>query len=97
MLLYFKTMRTLLTRGGAGKKCNVFYACFTTMMVFMATVWITTQAIFGEKMWLLDANYPGGPNAYWKDHISDWYMDMGTTAIIILQLMTDALMVRHTP
>ena len=64
-------------------------------MVFSVTVWIATQAIFGEKMWLLDSDFQGGPGAYWETNISDWYMDWGTTAVILLQLMTDSLMVGH--
>ena len=97
LLLYFKTIRTLLTSGGAFKRSNVFYALFSSMMVFLVTVWIATQAMFGEKMWLIDSDFPGGPDAYWKTNISVWYMDWGSTAVIMLQLMTDALMVRHTP
>ena len=65
------------------------------MMLLMITIWISTQAIFGEKMWLEDANFPGGPDSYWASNISVWYMDWGTTAITVLQLMTDALMVGH--
>ena len=97
LLLYFKTIRILLTSRGACKKSYAFYAFFSSMMVFLVTVWVATQAIFGEQMWLIDPNFPGGPDAYWKTNISDWYMDWGTTAVITLQLMTDALMVRYTP
>ena len=64
------------------------------MMVFLTTVWIATQALFGQNMWLLDADFPGGPDAYWKVNIGVWYMGWATIAVIVLQLMTDALMVR---
>ena len=64
-------------------------------MMFSVTVWVATSAIFGEKMWLLDSNFPGGPDIYWKKNISDWYMDWAMTAVILLQLMTDGLMVGH--
>ena len=64
-------------------------------MVFSITVWVATSVIFGEKMWLLDSNFPGGPDAYWATNMSVWYMDWGTTSVILVQLMTDGLMVGH--
>ena len=73
----------------------MFYASFSSVMLLMITIWVSTQAIFGEKMWLVDAGFPGGPDAYWASNVSVWYMDLGTTAITVLQLMTDGLMVRH--
>ncbi|KAF8556744.1 hypothetical protein OG21DRAFT_551315 [Imleria badia] len=93
LLLYFKTIRILLSNRGAHKKSNVFYALFSSMMVFSITVWVATQAIFGQRMWLLDSGFPGGPFAYWKANLSVWYMDWSTVEVIILQLMTDALMI----
>ena len=64
-------------------------------MLFSISVWLVTSAIFCQKMWLQYSNYPGGANAYFLANISVWYMDWGTTAVILLQLMTDALMVGH--
>lgn len=96
LLLYFKTVRILLSNRGARRKPNVFYALFSSMMVLLITVWVATQAIFGQKMWLLDSDFPGGPYAYWKTNLSVWYMDWSTAGVISLQLMTDALMVRRT-
>ncbi|KAG9311430.1 hypothetical protein JVU11DRAFT_8543 [Chiua virens] len=88
-------MQILLSARRAHKKSNTFYAVFSTMMLFLVTVWVATQAFFGEKMWILDSNFPGGPDVYWKANISVWYMDWGTTAVVLLQLMTDALMIHR--
>lgn len=95
LVLYFRTMVILLRNRGEHKKFSLFYALFSSMMVFSITVWVATQALFGEKMWLLDSDFPGGPDAYWNAHIWIWYMDWAATGIIALQLMTDALMVGH--
>ncbi|KAG6376837.1 hypothetical protein JVT61DRAFT_1863 [Boletus reticuloceps] len=95
LVLYFKAMNILLSNRGAIKKSNLFYALFSSTMVFLVTVWVATSAVFGEKMWLLDSNFPGGPEAYLQENISVWYLDWGTTSVILLQLMTDGLMVRH--
>lgn len=94
LILYFKTIRVLFgTTGGVRKKFKVFYAIFSSIMAFLITVWVITTAVFCQKVWLQDSNYPGGPDAYFGANISDWYLDWGTTAVIILQLMTDGLMV----
>lgn len=94
LVLYSKSIHVLMSHGGASKKSNVFYAFFSSMMVFLVTVWVATQAIFGEQMWLLNAGFRGGgPDAYYKENISDWYIGWETTAAIVLQLMTDALIV----
>ncbi|KAG9311429.1 hypothetical protein JVU11DRAFT_8542 [Chiua virens] len=94
LVLYFKTMRVLLTATGrARKRSNIFYVAFSSIMLFLVTIWVASGAIFGEKMWIIDARYPGGLDQYWKTNISVWYMDCGTTAVILLQLMTDGLMI----
>lgn len=94
LVLYFRTMYLLLSPRLPHQKVDVLYAIFSSVMLLMLTIWVATQAIFGEKMWLEDAGYPGGPDAYWAANNADWYMDFGTTAITVLQLMTDGLMVR---
>ncbi|KAG9309618.1 hypothetical protein JVU11DRAFT_10279 [Chiua virens] len=93
LFLYFKTMRILLTSSSASKRSNVFYAAFSSIMLFLVTIWVAGQAFFGEKMWILEASYPGGPEEYYKQNISVWYVDWGTTAVVLLQLMTDGLMI----
>ncbi|KAG6374052.1 hypothetical protein JVT61DRAFT_4692 [Boletus reticuloceps] len=49
LTLYFKTIHVLLSNRGAHKKSNLFYALFSTMIVFLITIWIATKAIFGQK------------------------------------------------
>ncbi|KAG9309859.1 hypothetical protein JVU11DRAFT_10239 [Chiua virens] len=93
VVLYLKTMCRLLAHEGTRKKSDVFYAIFTSVMLFIITIWMSTQAMFGQHMWLLDTDFTGGSNAYWAEDISDWYRVLVTVAVIVLQLMTDALMI----
>ncbi|KAF9240068.1 hypothetical protein BU15DRAFT_46081 [Melanogaster broomeanus] len=95
LVFYFKTMQVLLRQGQRGQrtKSNIFYAFFSSMMFFLITVWVVTQVIFSETMWIQEQDYPGGPGQWSASHMSIWYMDLGTTAAIVLQLMTDALMI----
>lgn len=90
-------MYVLLADKSQRNKHDIFYAAFSTVMLLMTSLWIPTQAVFGEKMWLEDTNYPGGVDAYWTANDTVWYMDLGTAAIAVLQLMTDGLMVRMIP
>jgi hypothetical protein len=94
LVLYFKTMQLLLSGRGKRKRSDLFYAFFSTTMLFLISVWLITQVIFNERMWIEFRDYPGGPGQYWADHLANWYTDFGSTAMIVLQLMTDALMVR---
>lgn len=87
-------MRILLSNRGAQKKSNLFYALFSSVMMFSITVWVVTEAVFGHQMWLVDTDFPGGAPAYWRTNLSVWYMEWARVGIIILQLMTDGLMVR---
>ncbi|KAF8130301.1 hypothetical protein EV363DRAFT_1450697 [Boletus edulis] len=95
LLLYVKTLRLLLRDRGTDKKDNLFYAVFSSVMMLLITVWIATQAVFGENMWVLEYGFPGGPFVYWSTNIGVWYMTSAMIAVIILQLMTDALMIHR--
>ncbi|KAF8833683.1 hypothetical protein BDN67DRAFT_976479 [Paxillus ammoniavirescens] len=95
LVLYLKTMQILLNNRGDRKKSDIFYAFFSTTMFCLISVWVITQAIFGDKIWIQQSKYPGGPGKYWSDHMSDWYMDFASTSVIVLQLMTDALMIHR--
>jgi hypothetical protein len=44
-------------------------------------------------MWIFNAGYPGGAFAYFVTHVSVWYQTMGSVASLLLQLMTDGLLV----
>ncbi|KAF9233773.1 hypothetical protein BU15DRAFT_53444 [Melanogaster broomeanus] len=92
LVLYFKTMHILRRQRGGP---TIFYAFFSSMMFFLITVWLVTQTLFGGEMWIENQDFPGGPTGYWELHVSDWYKDFGGTAAIVLQLMTDALMINR--
>jgi len=59
----------------------------------LITIWIVTQLVLGDLMWVVNFNYPGGPSAYFARYTSAWYQVFGAAALLVLQLLTDALMV----
>ncbi|KAF8549708.1 hypothetical protein OG21DRAFT_561996 [Imleria badia] len=93
LVLYFQTMAIFLARRRHPHKSDIFYAAFSTVMLVLTTIWVAALATFGQKMWLLNRNYPGGPMAYHTATSSDPYIDLGRMAVIVVQQMTDALMI----
>lgn len=70
---------------------------FSTIILFLITIFVATQSFLGQEMWIINTGYPGGALAYFVAHVSAWYQTMGSVASILLQLMTDALLVSVLP
>ena len=87
LVLYFKTMRIYLARRRNPRKCDAFYAIFSTVMFLMVTIWVSVISMLGHNMWLLDSTSMSGnaANVLW---------DCAGVVRIVLQQMTDGLMVR---
>ncbi|KAG6334202.1 hypothetical protein ID866_4887 [Astraeus odoratus] len=66
---------------------------FSTITVFLATIFVSTQVIFGEQMWIIHYDYPGGMGKYYTDHSSVWYQTLGHGAMVALQLSSDGLLI----
>ncbi|KAJ2979958.1 hypothetical protein NUW54_g11067 [Trametes sanguinea] len=66
---------------------------FSTILLLLNTIFVATESVFGEEMWVVNANYPGGSDAYLEDFASVWYQTFGTAASIVLNLFSDALMI----
>lgn len=94
LCLYFRTVHISLNRRGAAPRSTVFYQVFSTVMLVLTTVWVAAGSRFGQELWVLGQNYPGGPIAYGLAHTSDLYNVVSGAASIVLQLMADCLMVR---
>jgi len=71
----------------------MLYQAFSTVMLLLTTVWVAAGSIFGQELWVLNQNYPGGPIAYGVANASDLYIVVSGAATIVVQLMADCLMV----
>ena len=87
------TVRTMLSRKHKRVPSDKWFVLFASILLFLNTVFVATEAVFGEEMWIVNANYPGGMNAYLEDFASVWYQTFGTAASILLNLLADGLMV----
>lgn len=59
----------------------------------MMTILYSTLAVFGEEMYVVNASYQGGMDAYLAANVNVWYQTLGSTAPIAANLLGDALMV----
>lgn len=77
-------------------RADKFLVVFSTVLLILNTIYWTTQTYFGEQMWIVHADYPGGMDAYLADNVAVWYQTWGSAAVMVSNLMADALMVRYS-
>ncbi|OCH85531.1 hypothetical protein OBBRIDRAFT_762823 [Obba rivulosa] len=93
LVLYYLSMRQLLKPARDQRtRSDKFFMFFSTALLLLTTVNIATEAVFGEEMWIVNANFPGGADAYLGANASVWYQTMGTTSFVALNLLADGLM-----
>ncbi|TBU44171.1 hypothetical protein BD309DRAFT_1000670 [Dichomitus squalens] len=68
------------------------FLLLSTGLLLMITVYVAVQALFGEEMWIIHADYPGGSAAYQADHAAVWYETLGSVASVALNLISDGLL-----
>ncbi|KAI0327474.1 hypothetical protein GY45DRAFT_1338797 [Cubamyces sp. BRFM 1775] len=93
LVLYFMIIRTMLDPKHKGPRSDRFFVFFSTALLCLNTVFFATDTVFGEEMWIVHADYPGGQDAYLEDNASVWYQTLGTAASIVLNLLSDGLLI----
>ncbi|KAI9066056.1 hypothetical protein FKP32DRAFT_1674315 [Trametes sanguinea] len=93
LVLYYKIIRIMLNPKHKQARSDKFFLFFSTALLCLNTVFVATEAVFGEEMWIVNANYPGGQDAYLDDFASVWYQTLGTAASIVLNLLSDGLLI----
>ena len=94
-MFYFATA-TLILRNKDERNRRSFRIFFylSTGILVMITIYVSVQATFGQEMWIGNADYPGGSGAYLVDHAAVWYQTFGTTASVVLNVLSDGFLVR---
>ncbi|CDO73848.1 hypothetical protein BN946_scf185016.g5 [Trametes cinnabarina] len=93
LVLYFRIVHIMLSPRHKHARSDKFFLFFSTALLCLNTVFVATEAVFGEEMWIIHADYPGGQDAYLEDYASVWYQTLGTAASIILNLLSDGLLI----
>ena len=89
-------MSALFSGRESWTRSDKLYMAFSTALLVLITIYLSTEAIFGQEMWIVHADYPGGSASYQADHAAVWYQTLGTVASVVLNLMSDGLLVRST-
>lgn len=92
--MYFLTLQALRTNQ-ASPKSKRFFAIYSTILLLLLTVDISVNAVWGELMWINARNTPGGVFGYLVTKTSVWYQTMGSTSVVAMIFMGDALLVRR--
>ncbi|KAI0710890.1 hypothetical protein C8Q76DRAFT_75058 [Earliella scabrosa] len=92
LLLYFASVSIILNGKDRSRRDNRLFLCFSTGLLAMITIYVAVQAVFGQEMWILHKDYPGGSAAYLADNAAVWYQTMGSAASVVLNLMSDGLL-----
>lgn len=93
MLYCASTMIILRNEDPRNARSFRLFLYLSTSLLLLITVYVVVQIIFGEEMWITHANYPGGSAAYLSDNAAVWYQTFGSAASIVLNLMSDGLLV----
>ena len=97
LVLYFQTLGSLLKRHRRGQELRTFpVLLYSTLLLCLNTIYVSTESFFGEEMWITHKDYPGGQDAYFSDFAAVWYQTFGTAASIVLKLCSDGLLVRES-
>ncbi|KAH9850921.1 hypothetical protein C2E23DRAFT_734047 [Lenzites betulinus] len=93
LVVYAATIRALRRPGRTSRSTDTFLVAFSTVLLLLNTVFVATEAVFGEELWIVNVDYPGGQEAYLAAFASVWYQTFGTAASITLNLLSDALLI----
>ncbi|KAI0369733.1 hypothetical protein BV20DRAFT_332691 [Pilatotrama ljubarskyi] len=93
LILYFMTVRALLRQTRKPTRSDIFFVLFSTALLLLNTISVATNSAFGQEMWVVNQDYPGGADAYLEDYATVWYQTFGTAAGLVLQALASGLLV----
>lgn len=91
-MMYFSTLRHLRRRALSRLSWKFFFV-YSTVLFILITIDMAVNAVWGEIMWI-DKRESPGVETFIVTELSVWYQIMGSTTVVIMVLMGDALLVR---
>jgi len=95
LVMYFTAMRRLL-RARRHKRLagsRTFLALYSTALFILVTIDICANAVWGEELWISSRNKPGGIPEFIATQVSVWYETLGSTSVVAMIFMGDALLI----
>lgn len=90
--MYFSTMKHL-SRSSLLRSRRRFFALYSTALLLLLTIDISCNAVWGEEMWIKGRNHVGGVPGWFAKEVSAWYQTLGSTSVVAMIFMGDALLV----
>ncbi|KAF9077047.1 hypothetical protein BDP27DRAFT_1389251 [Rhodocollybia butyracea] len=90
--LFAHSVFCLWSQPHAQHQGRAFYVTYGAILLLLTTLAITTNALFGQEMWIEHRDSPGGPIGYFAANVSAWYNTLGSTAGILTNFMADGLL-----
>ncbi|KAH7881226.1 uncharacterized protein C8R40DRAFT_1157661 [Lentinula edodes] len=90
-ILYGRLNLLYLACSLRGRDAN-FYVIYGTILLILWTIALACNALFGQYAWI-DHRDVDGPAAYIEENISAAYNTLGTTAGVIMNFLSDGLLI----
>ncbi|EIM91774.1 uncharacterized protein STEHIDRAFT_46076 [Stereum hirsutum FP-91666 SS1] len=84
--------RTLSQPAQSNRRSQVLYVVYGAVLMTMVTIAVTTDALWGEFMWIDHRNHPGGPLGYFGATTSMWMNVFGSAADATANILGDGLL-----
>ncbi|KAI0370691.1 hypothetical protein BV20DRAFT_1052137 [Pilatotrama ljubarskyi] len=91
--VWFLTIKAVRKPGRQSSPTDKVLMAFSTVLLFLSTVFLGAQAGFGQNLWIVNAGYPGGMDEYFANHALVWYRTLGSAASVLLNLLCNALLI----
>ncbi|EAU92219.1 hypothetical protein CC1G_10105 [Coprinopsis cinerea okayama7 len=94
LMMYIATMQGLLQKSvtRTSAKARRFFAIYSTILFLLLTIDIAVNAIWSQLCWIDGRNHPGGVLGYIGENMAVWYQTMGSTTVVAMIFMGDALL-----
>ena len=93
--MYLQSLYVILSRPKHhnDNKKEYPYIVIGGLMVVLYAFAFSSDALYGQLMWIEHRDFPGGPVAYFIANSSIWDQDLGTTAAMVTNWLGDGLLV----
>jgi hypothetical protein len=93
--MYFATINCIAANSDLKPSRKRFFAIYSTILLLLLTIDTSTNAVWGEIMWIKGRNHEGGVLGWFVENVSAWYETLGSTSVAAMIFIGDALLVSN--
>ncbi|KAF8489954.1 hypothetical protein BU17DRAFT_53348 [Hysterangium stoloniferum] len=91
LAMYYMTIRNQVATVPSRRSFAIYG--FSTALLILVSIDVSTNAIFGEQAWITFRNTPGGPPVWILEHTGIWYQSLSTASVAGLIYMSDGFLI----